>query len=191
MSLGGAEPAGSSRILRLDPFSLPVSFEAGDARADEHTRFVELARDRVVVRRAVAGIRMAAASPVASYLGVAIRLLPPDATSDGGVAVVLEHSDPGLSVPVFVAPDGVDALAEWQSWSSVLGLPLLVRDADGSLREPFARMGGVRLAKAQPRRRRHTALRKRRPRLPLRRQPVGLGAFPLVHRGEREIIARS
>jgi hypothetical protein len=191
MSAGGAEPAGSSRILRLDPFSLPVSFEAGDARADAHTRLVELGRDRVVVRRAIAGIRMAASSPVANYLGVAIRILPPDSTSGGGIAVVLEHSDPGLSVPVYVAPDGTDALAEWQSWSSVLGLPLLVRDDDGSLREPFARLGGVRLAPAQPRRRRHTVLRRRRPRLPLRRKSAGLASAPLVHRGEREIIARS
>jgi hypothetical protein len=191
MSAGGAEPAGSSRILRLDPFSLPVSFEAGDARADERIRWVELGRERVTVRRAVAGIPMAVSAPVAKYLGVAIRILPPDAESEGAVAVVLEHRDPSMSVPLYVAPDGSEAVAEWQSWSSVLGLPLLVHDGEGSFREPFARMGGVVVASAQPRRRRHTAVRKRRPRMPLRRNSAGLGAQPTVHRGEREIIARN
>lgn len=191
MSAGGAKPAGSSRILRLDPFSLPVSFEAGDARADERTRWVELGRERVTVRRAVAGIRMAVSTPVAKYLGIAIRILPPDADSDGAVAVVLEHRDPSMSVPLYVAPDGTDAVAEWQSWSSVLGLPLLVHDGEGSFREPFARIGGVKVASAQPRRRRHTAVRKRRPRMPMRRKSVGLGRQSVVHRGEREIIARN
>jgi hypothetical protein len=191
MSAGGAEPAGSSRILRLDPVSLPVSFEAGDARADEQTRWVELGRERVTVRRAVAGIRMAVSAPMAKYLGIAIRILPPDAESQGAVAVVLEHRDPSMSVPLYVAPDGAEAVAEWQSWSSVLGLPLLVHDGEGSFREPFARIGGVRIAAAQSRRRRHTAIRKRRPRMPMRRKPAGLDSQSMVHRGEREIIARN
>jgi hypothetical protein len=191
MSAGGADPAGSSRILRLDPYSLPVSFEAGDARADGRTRWVELGRERVTVRRAVAGIPMSVSLPVARYLGVAIRLIAPDADSDGAVAVVLEHRDPSMSVPLYVAPDGGDAVAEWQSWSSVLGLPLLVHDGEGRFREPFARLGGVKVAPAQARRRRQTALRKRRARMPLRRKSAGFGAQPVVHRGEREIIARN
>jgi hypothetical protein len=107
------------------------------------------------------------------------------------VAVVLEHRDPSMSVPLYFAPDGGDAVAEWQSWSSVLGLPLLVHDGDGAFREPFARIGGVKVAAAQPRRRRHTAIRKRRPRMPLRRKSAGLGPRAEVHRGEREIIARN
>lgn len=191
MSVGGAAPAGSSRILRLDPFSLPVSFSAGDARADERIRFVDLYRERVVMRRAVAGIRMAVSLPVAMYLGVAIRLVPPDASSPGAVAVVLEHRDPAMSVPLFVAPDGTDALAEWQSWARVLGLPLLVHDGEGSFREPFERIGAVRVAPAQPRRRRHTTVRKRRPRILMRRKPGRLGPDAVVFRGEREIIARN
>lgn len=191
MSAGGATPAGSSRILRLDPFSLPVSFRATDAGADERVRLVELHRERVVMRREVAGIRMAVSLPVSMFLGVAIRVIPPDPSSDGAIAVMLEHRDPALSVPLFIAPDGTEALAEWQLWARVLALPLLVCDDDGAYRQPFACLGLVRVATAQPRRRRHTAVRGRRPRILMRRKPGRFGEQPTVHRGEREIIARN
>ena len=67
--------AGSSRALRLDPFSLPVRFEAADEAADERLRIVDLHRERVVVRRSVRGMRMALNLPVAAFRGVAIRLI--------------------------------------------------------------------------------------------------------------------
>ena len=71
----GRIAAGSSRALRLDPFSLPVRFEAADDAADEHRRVVDLHRERVVVRRSVRGMRMALNLPVAAFRGVAIRLM--------------------------------------------------------------------------------------------------------------------
>ena len=192
MSAGGATPAGSSRMLRLDPFALPVSFRAADAGADERVRLVELHRERVVMRREVAGIRMAVSLPVSMFLGVAIRVIPPDASStEGAIAVMLEHRDPALSIPLFIAPDGTDALADWQLWGRVLRLPLLVCDGDGVYRDPFACIGLVRTAKAQPRRRRHTAVRGRRPKILMRRKAGRLGKRPTVHRDEREIIARN
>ena len=46
----GINPAGSSRALRLDPLSLPVSFNAHDTRADGGVRQIELHRERVVLR---------------------------------------------------------------------------------------------------------------------------------------------
>jgi hypothetical protein len=70
---------------------LPLRFEAADNAADERVRLIELHRERVVIRRAVRGFKMAVHLPVATYLGVAIRLVPPDARSTGAVAVVLEH----------------------------------------------------------------------------------------------------
>ena len=76
-------PAGSSRDERLDPFALPLRFEAADHAADERVRLVELHRERVVLRRALHGIKMAVNLPVAAYLGVAIRIEPPDAASGG------------------------------------------------------------------------------------------------------------
>jgi hypothetical protein len=190
MSAGGA-PAGSSRVLRLDPFALPVRFSASDAAADERVRVVELHRERVILRRAVAGMRMAVSLPVKNFLGVAIQIMPPDESQDGAVAVVLRHRDAALAVPLFVAPDGTDVLAEWQVWGRVLGLPLLVADADGTLRDPFERVGALRVAKPSPRRRRISALKRRRPTILMRRKPGRVREDAPVHRGEREIIARN
>src|SRR5580704_1917340 len=72
--------------LRLDPFSLPVRFEAADEAADECRRVIDLHRERVVVRRSVRGMSMALNLPVAAFRGVAIRTLgkagqPPSAIS--------------------------------------------------------------------------------------------------------------
>jgi hypothetical protein len=191
MSAGWAMPAGSSRALRLDPCALPVSFTTGDARADERLRLIELDRERVVVRRAVRGVRMRLSLKVSEFLGVAIRVIPPDETQEGALAVVLEHRDQGLSVPLMIATDaGHDVVAEWQRWAQVLGRPLLIADGDG-FREPFARLGAVRLGAPVPRRLGRATLRRRRPSILLRRKPGRARPEPRVHRGEREIIART
>jgi hypothetical protein len=192
----GRITAGSSRALRLDPFALPVRFEAADAAADEQRRIVELHRERVVLRRSVRGMRMAVNVPVAAFRGVAIRLQgQADANSANPlpteIAVVLEHADPALSLPLFASPECDDIVAEWQSWGRVLGLPLLVAEGDGSLREPFARLGAVRVEAPTWRRRRRTAIGRRRSARLLRRRPGIASEKPAVHRGEREIIARN
>jgi hypothetical protein len=189
MKVGGTAPAGSSRDVRLDPFMLPVRFAASDATADERVRVVDLHRERVVMRRAVRGVPMALSLPVSSYLGVAIRVIAPAPQGDGAVAIVLEHRDPALSVPLFVAADGSDVVADWQVWARVLDLPLLVQDADGRLREPFRRIGALRVASACVRRRRRTAMKRRRPLILFRRRPGRGGTIAVVH-CEREIIAR-
>jgi hypothetical protein len=116
---------------------------------------------------------------------------PPADTAAGAVALVLEHPDPGLSLTLYRAADGTDIVAEWRAWGRTLGVPLLVAEADGRLREPFDRIGGVRVGPPTSRRRRRSALRRRRPALPLRRRTGTLSATPLVHRGGREIIARN
>ncbi len=188
MRRGGAS-AGSSRVLRLDPFSLPARFSASDPVADERIRHVELYRERVVVRRSLAGMRMALNMPVKDFAGIAIRVL----TGEGGatVTVVLEHRDPSLALPLFATSESAEAFAEWRAWANVLGLPLLVAEDDGGLREAFARMGQVRLARQTPRRRRRSSIRKRRPSIFLRRKPGKIGRATPVHRDEREIIARN
>ena len=163
---------GSSRDERLDPFALPLRFEAIDAAADHRVRSVELTRERVVLRRSVRGMRMAVNLPVKSYLGVALRIDPPAGGAASAIALVLEHRDPALSLPLYRADDGNDIVAEWQSWARVLELPLLVAEPDGRLREPFAHLGRVRVnAPALRRTRKRSAVKARRPSIFLRRKP--------------------
>jgi hypothetical protein len=177
--------------LRLDPYQLPVRYVARDGGADGQVRHIELDRERVVLRRAVRGIRMKVGVPLREFRGVSMRVLPPENGEPAAVAITLEHRDGGLSVPLFVATEGDDAVAEWKCWASVLGLPLLVDDGDGRLREPFARIGSLGIGATAPRRRRRTAIRRRRSSIAMRRKPGRPAADPVVHRSEREIIARN
>jgi hypothetical protein len=189
----GSSRAGAHRVdtiahpWRLDPFSLPARFTTADEAADEGLRVVDLHRERVVMRRALSGMRMAVNLPVASYRGVAIRL---DATTETPpfVAVTLEHADAALSLPLFASTDTDDIVAEWQIWGRVLSLPLLIGDTEGIMREAFARIGQLRIAVPTWRRRRRSAIARRRPSRLLRR-PVGRTDIrSVIHRGEREII---
>jgi Family of unknown function (DUF6101) len=185
---GGLRASTIASPWRLDPFSLPVRFTAADGAADEGLRIVDLHRERVVLRRAHAGMRMAVNLPVAAYRGVAIRL---DATTETPpfVAVTLEHADAALSLPLFCSTDNDDIVAEWQLWGRVLGLPLLVAEVDGTVREVFARMGRLLIAAPTWRRRRRSAVARRRPSRLLHRRAGVLPAVMIVHRGEREISA--
>ena len=145
----GINPAGSSRALRLDPLSLPVSFDAHDARADGGLRRIELHRERVVLHRAVLGMRMAINVRVRDFLGVALRGI------DDAQMLVLVHRDPSLTIPLGVSSDRDEIAAAWQMWSEIFGLPQLPED---KAREPAAR------------RRRHNAIRARRPKFLVRRR---------------------
>jgi hypothetical protein len=197
----GRPTAGSSRAgehrastiaapWRLDPFSLPVRFADADEAADGSLRVVDLHRERVVLRRARAGMRMALNLPVAAYRGVAIKMFAEADKPPHMFAVTLEHADPALSLPLFRTAEVGDVVVEWQSWGKVLGLPLLFAKDDGALGEVFARIGKLLIAPPASRRRRRSAIARRRPRYFLRRRTAALSAVPVVHRGEREIIAR-
>jgi Family of unknown function (DUF6101) len=166
----GINPAGSSRVVRLDPLSLPLSFEAHDARADNGVRRVELGRERVVLRRAIQGMRMAINLRVSDFRGIALREI------DDAHMLVLLHRDPSLTIPLCVSSDPDEIAAAWQAWSEVFALPQLAEEAPS---EPA------------PRRRRRNAIRSRRPRFLVRRRGGGPLDGACVHRGEREIIARN
>ena len=140
-NMTGVMSPGSGRALRLDPHALPVRYAARDSGADGQVRDIELDRERVVLKRAVAGIAMKVGVAVHEFSGVTMRTLPPEGGEPAAVSIILEHRDNGLSVPLFMATDGDDAMAQWKSWARVLGVPLLVADDTGALREPFRRIG--------------------------------------------------
>lgn len=165
----GINPAGSGRALRLDPLSLPVSFHAHDTRADGGVRQIELHRERIVLRRAVRGMRMAVNLRVRDFLGVALRGI------DDAQMLVLLHRDPSLTIPLCVSADAEEITAAWQMWSEIFALPQL---QDAPAREPA------------PRRRRRNAIRARRPKFLVRRRAGALLNPANIHRDEREIIAR-
>ncbi|WP_139480980.1 DUF6101 family protein [Bradyrhizobium ivorense] len=165
----GINSAGSSRALRLDPLSLPLSFHAQDARADGGMRQVELHREHVVLRRAVLGMRMAVNVRVSDFLGVAVRGI------DDAQMLVLVHRDPSLSIPLGTSSDADEIAAAWQMWSEIFQLPQLTEPAP---------------AEAGPRRRRRNAIRARRPKFLVRRRAGFRLNAASIHRGEREIIAR-
>jgi Family of unknown function (DUF6101) len=155
--------------MRLDPLSLPLSFQAQDTRADGGVRRIELHRERVVLHRAVSGMRMAVNIRVRDFKGVALRGL------DDAQLLVLVHRDPSLNIPLCVSSDREEIASAGQIWSDILALPLL---AEEEPREPAAR------------RRRHNAIRARRPRFLVRRRAGDLLNPANIHDGEREIIAR-
>ena len=165
----GINPAGSSRALRLDPLSLPVSFNAHDTRADGGVRQIELHRERVVLHRAIHGMRMAINVRVRDFLGVALRGI------DDAQALVLVHRDPSLTIPLCVSSDREEIASAWRMWSEIFALPQLPEDKTP---EPAQR------------RRRHNAIRARRPKFLVRRRSGALLNPANVHQDEREIIAR-
>lgn len=164
----GINPAGSGRALRLDPLSLPVSFDAHDVRADNGVRRVELHRERVVLRRAVQGMRMAINLRVSDFRGIALRGI------EDAQMLVLLHRDPSLSIPLCVSSDREEIAAAWRNWSDIFSLPQLAEEAP---------------CEPAPRRRRRNAIRARRPKFLVRRRGGGSLDEVNVHRGEREIIA--
>ncbi len=176
--------SGSSRAERLDPKAQPHRFATSDAAADGATREIELHRERLVLRRSVAGIRMALNVPLSAFSGVALRV------SREGLDVLLAHKDPGLGVPLCLSGEPDEAYAEWQEWGRVLALPLLVED-DAGVRAAFPRLGELRIGRVRPRRRRRSALKRRRPSISFRRATGRITETTPVHRGEREIIARN
>jgi hypothetical protein len=155
--------------LRLDPLSLPVSFDAQDVRADGGVRRIELHRERVVLRRAIHGLRMVINVRVSDFRGIALR------ETGETQLLVLIHRDPSLNIPLCESADRAEIAAAWQGWSEIFALPQL---QDGESLEPT------------PRRRRRNAIHWRRPHFLMRRHVGDALSETSVHRDEREIIAQ-
>jgi hypothetical protein len=82
-------------------------------------------------------------------------------------------------------------VAEWRAWSEVLGVRLLLAEQSASSRTADAQLGELHVERPRPRRRRRSALKARRPTIPLRRACGRVTRTAAVHRDEREIIARN
>ena len=186
--------------VRLDPFSLPHRFRydtGTDPRSGrpmgEAAVFLEKSMASIC-RRLPSGIPMAMRLPMAAFEGVAVRMVADtiavDGESDGdGRAVVeLMHRDPQLSLPLAVANDLAEVVADWRAWARVLGLPMLIVEVDGSWRALDERIGQVTVGGPKPRRAR-SVMNGRRPRFLTRRkmgvrprEPVVVGGFELFGR---------
>jgi hypothetical protein len=184
-------PAGSSRVERFDPLRFPGPFETVDKCEAEETRVIELTHEQIVLRRGLRGMKMSVRLPLCAFLGVAIRMEVAEVDSPRRIAVVLEHSEPALSVTLCRAGEDNDIVAEWQHWGRRLAMPLLVAEPDGRLRALASGTAGVRVGNPIARRRRRGPLAGRRPTMPLRRARACPIVSAHVHRGEREIIARN
>lgn len=176
--VGGAIPAGSGRVERLDPHFLPVKFDTRDARADGGIRQVEISSEHITIRRAVRNARMTLSIRVGDYLGIALR------ETEDGYALILAHRDPSLSVPLAAADSAGELGLAAMNWMIALGVSRI--DADRHDDGPFH----YDCAPAQ-RRRRHSTIKSRRPRILMRRKTGSPLRLALRHSGEREIIARS
>jgi hypothetical protein len=115
-------------------------------------------------------MRMAVNVRVCDFLGVALRGI------DDTQMLVLVHRDPSLTIPLCISSDREEIVAAWQMWSDIFKLPQLPEDKK---REPAQR------------RRRHNAIRARRPKFLVRRRGGDLLNPANLHQGEREIIARN
>lgn len=181
-------PAGPDCFAQSGPVHhLPLRFSAADPAADGQTRIVEIDARRVLLRRSVSGVRMRLNLPLAAYLGVSVRLTVdgPDCTER--MTLVLEHRDTALSVPLQIVSEET-VVADWQYWGRLLGHKLLVWDGE---RLCETGSSSIRRAEALLRRPRHSALRHRRPKIFRRRNRVMRWCEAVVHRNEREIIARN
>ena len=172
-----------------DDSEWPIMFQSIDPAADGGARLIELHQDHLILRRRMAGIAMKLRLELRAYQGLAVALLDPEGDDDG-VAIVLIHADPALSITLYSAPHIDDVVAEWRRWSSDLGLPMLVTEPDDTLRAAYPMIGRLVVGASLKRRNRRGVLKHRRPAVFRRRgagRPVTNAA---VHRGEREMSAR-
>ncbi len=174
-------PSPASLPLRLDCALAAASGRAGV----REPAAVFLDGRTVVMKRRLSGLPLTLSVAVGAYEGVAVRIEESDETRLTA-SVVLRHADPALSVPLVEGADVEAASDAWESWARTLRLPMLLEEADGSLRriEPDGR---AEIGAPAPRRRRGNSMRPR-PRFLMRRRTGHGGPMPVID--GVEIIAR-
>lgn len=183
----GAQPAWAGHEFRLDPSRLPQALSYA-ARDDVGETEITVNRRGATLKRTLkrSGLPLHIALPARAFRGVAVR-----ATETGPehalVTLELLHEDEELCVPLSVGHDLPAIARDWQSWSELLDLPMMMIDAEGVVRTLEESAPALAPGKARTRRP-HAMLAERRPRFLARRRLGHLGVRLMVH-GE-EIIAR-
>lgn len=115
-----------------DPDNLPARYIGWLAgTGDEEVFSIVLERGHAVVRRRIAGMPITLVMPIASFRGVAVWIAPDLDT----MVFELAHPDPAMSLPLGRIAEVAEAARVWRRWGEVFGLPLLVVEPDGGLRD--------------------------------------------------------
>ncbi|TPW32371.1 hypothetical protein FJU08_05030 [Martelella alba] len=121
-------------MIRVDPQHFPQKFSYA-AKGAEARIGVKLDERGAVVRRDLPSSKLpfSIALPGRAFKGVAARAI---AHREGKITVTLElhHSDPEMCIPLLVTHDLNDIVADWQNWSSLYDIPMLMVEADGIAR---------------------------------------------------------
>lgn len=181
------KPAWAGDELRLDPGRFPQQVTYA-SRSDNDCVTFTLDQRGAVLRKTLpqSGLPLSIALPARAFKGIAARAMEHE---DGTMTVTLElhHEDSDLCVPLLVAHDLDDIAADWNAWSEIYNLPMLMIEGDGEAKPLDVRLGPIATRSVKPRRR-HAFLSARRPRFLVRRRTGKLGVRMTI-RGE-EIIAR-
>ncbi|MEX3007922.1 DUF6101 family protein [Hoeflea sp. TYP-13] len=181
------KPAWAGDELRLDPGHFPQQVTYASRHDHDGVTFT-LDKRGAVLRKVLpqSGLPLSIALPVRAFKGIAARAMD---HGDGSVTVTLElhHEDSELCVPLLVAHDLDDIAADWNSWSEVYKLPMLMIESDGQAKPLDEQLGPIKTKSTKPRRR-HSFVAGRRPRFLVRRSTGSLG-IRMTIKGE-EIIAR-
>ena len=147
---------------------------------------VSISETGIVMRRVLpCGLPMSIALPLRAFDGVAARI---SETRGGDIAVSLEllHKDAEMCVPLLVSNGLEEAAADWHAWCKTTGLPMVMIDLDGVAKPVENLLGQLNVSEPKERRRSMT-LRRRRPRIFMKRK-VGEGEMRMRIHG-REIIS--
>ncbi|MBZ0215895.1 MAG: DUF6101 family protein [Fimbriimonadaceae bacterium] len=180
--------------VRPDPFNLPAEYNApiyGLGACEQDREMVVVSREEVSFSAGRDGVRV----PLSQYLGVsmAVAISQCDAEDDRKAAtiIILEHENADLNVPLFVAWDSDDVVANWHAWARALGVPLRVRGMDGVSNQINEELGRVAVFPGTPRRMHSSYGAKRKLTRTLRRSSSPLQEPLYANRVEKcELFAR-
>ncbi|WP_306119644.1 MULTISPECIES: DUF6101 family protein [unclassified Roseitalea] len=185
MMTTGAQPAWAGQQFRLDPERLPQKL-CYATQSGEVTITVD--RNGATLKRTLpqSGLPLHVALPRRVFRGVVARATE---TGPESALVTLEllHDDEALCVPLTVGHDLNKIAHDWQHWSELLGLPMMMVEADGVARTLEESARAIIMGGSQPRRH-HAMFAERRPRFLARRRLGNLGVRLTV--AGQEIIAR-